>query len=86
MKSTNPKTENPFLFRVEYTDTFSGQANYSWIKRAEFSFPKYNLASIKKMGKNLVGISGAPGRWQTIGETLQFKPYNSATVLFIYPA
>lgn len=85
MKST--KTENsPCLFRVEYTDTFGGQANYSWIKRAEFSSDEYNLAGIKKMGKILMGISGAPGRWETIGETLQFKPYNSATVLFIYPA
>lgn len=74
-----------YLFRLEYTDTFAGQANYAWIKRAEFSVSEYDLPQIKKMGKKLAGISGVPGRWQTIGETLQFKPYRCATVLFIFP-
>lgn len=24
------------IYSVEYTDTFSGEANYSWVKRHEF--------------------------------------------------
>lgn len=27
------------IYNVEYTDTFGGQANYSWVKRARITMP-----------------------------------------------
>ncbi len=27
-------------YRIEYTDTFGGQANYSWVKRKTVSMPE----------------------------------------------
>lgn len=70
-------------FTVEYTDTFGGEANYSWVKRAEFdNATGTNLAIIRK-AKALMGLSGVRGRTEDCGDMLKFTPYKSNTVLFV---
>ena len=68
---------------VEYTDTFSGEANYSWVKRTTFESEGMTQAQIRRKAKAELGLSGVPGKWCSYGDMHEFKPYRSCTVLFI---
>lgn len=85
---------------VEYTDTFNGDANYAWVRRAKVSMPELtyygydgstNYAKANKSyqrelmrrAKAAVGLTGARGARSDLGDTIEFRPYGSATVLFI---
>jgi hypothetical protein len=85
---------------IEYTDTFSGEANYSWVRRASVAMPElthygydggtnyakankvYNRELMRK-AKAAVGLTGVRGVRSSHGETLEFRPRGSCTVLFI---
>jgi hypothetical protein len=73
-------------YQVEYTDTYGGQANYSWVHREVIDVPdKYSERSLVLTAKKSVGLTGVRGSSGWIGETYEFRPHNSATVLFVYP-
>ena len=70
--------------QIEYTDTFSGEANYSWARRAEITFADDATdAQIKRAAKSAVDISGARGTWTKFGDGLAFRPRGSCTILFV---
>ena len=70
---------------VEYTDTFGGDANYSWVRRHEISTPdNAKQALIVRRAKAAMGLSGVRGRTNNFGDMIEFRPYGSATVLFVY--
>ena len=85
---------------VEYTDTFAGEANYSWVRRATVSVPKlthygydgsqgYAKANkrqereIMRRAKAAVGLTGVRGTKHSMGDMIEFRPYGSATVMFV---
>lgn len=85
---------------VEYTDTFAGDANYSWVRREVVTMPElthygydggtnYGKANriynreLMKRAKAAVGLTGVRGRSDSYGDTLEFRPYRMATVLFV---
>jgi len=71
-------------FQAEYTDTFGGEANYSWVRRYTFDAPSDASDSLlMRRAKAVAGLSGVRGRSATLGETLEFRPYGCATVLFV---
>lgn len=71
-------------YRYEYTDTFGGEANYSWIERGKVSVPETASDSlIMRRVKRALGLSGVRGTRHDYGDTIEFRPYGSATVLFI---
>ena len=87
-------------YDVEYTDTFAGEANYAWVKRACVYMPEIthfgydggtNYAAANKRytrelmrrAKAAVGLSGVRGVRESWGETEVFRPYRSATILFV---
>ena len=88
-------------YDIEYTDTFAGEANYCWVKRAAVTMPEltqygydggpgsYGKANrtfqreLMKRAKAEVGLTGARGRTYWHGDMGEFRPYRSATVLFI---
>lgn len=87
-------------YQVEYTDTFAGEANYSWVKRATVTMPelthygydgssgyaKANRAyqrELMRRAKAAVGLTGVRGETHAHGDTYEFRPYRSATVLFV---
>jgi len=71
-------------WKIEYTDTFGGEANYCWVKRDEITLPDgLTNSQIKRAAKKQLDLSGVPGRWNDFGDFFEFRPYNSATVLFI---
>jgi hypothetical protein len=85
------KTENVCEYSFEYTDTFGGEANYSWVKRGSVFIPiikgehyKKEETRIIKAVKQALGLTGirCAKYWQ--GETLCLKPSGSCTIVFIY--
>jgi len=71
-------------FTVEYTDTFGGEANYSWVTRIDFEAPS-NISQLALMrrAKRALGISGVRGRTSHFDGVTAFHPYNMCTVMFI---
>ena len=85
---------------IEYTDTFAGEANYAWVKRAIVAMPElthygydggtnyakanriYNRELMRR-AKAAVGLTGVRGVTSDHGCALIFRPYGSATVLFV---
>lgn len=44
---------------VELTDTFNGEANYGWVRRAEFNLPSddtYNMRKVLKKVREELGL------------------------------
>ena len=68
-------------YSYEYTDTFGGDANYSWVRRGMVAV-KGQRAAIRKV-RAILGLNGVRGRSTNFGDQYQFNPANSATVLFI---
>lgn len=77
-------------YEVEYTDTFGGEANYCWVKRATIESPFSDDVShalaikrLKHAAKKAMGISGIKGEWCDSGDFFEFRPRSLLTVLFI---
>lgn len=87
-------------YSIEYTDTFAGEANYCWVKRAVVTMPEmthygydggsnYSKANkvytreLMKKAKAAIGLTGARGRVESYGETIEFRPYGCAAVMSI---
>ena len=73
-------------YTAELTDLFCGEANYSWVHRAEFTLPDSasDLAIVRR-AKTELGLSGVRCRRADLGETVELRPYGSLTVAFISP-
>ena len=69
-------------FTAEYTDTFGGEANYSWARRATIPATESRRALMRR-AKSALGLSGVRGRVSEYGGKIEFRPYRSCTVLFI---
>lgn len=69
---------------VEYTDTFGGEANYSWVKRAtiEADAALSDLALMRR-AKAALGLSGLRGVTYRHGDMIEFRPYRMCCVLFV---
>ena len=90
------------VYIVEYTDTFAGEANYSWVRRATITMPEithhgydgigYGRANctyrreLMRKAKAAVGLTGVRGQRSPYGDGEVLYPANSNTVLFVYPA
>jgi hypothetical protein len=71
-------------FDVELTDTFGGEANYSWVTRAAIDAPAtISDRALMRRAKIAAGLQGVRGEWASYGDTLEFKPYHRNIVLFV---
>lgn len=68
-------------YNLEYTDTFGGDANYSWVKRCRIGV-NHGVSPVRA-AKREVGLSGVRGVTEDYGTTISFKPYSACVVLFI---
>lgn len=74
-------------WHFEFTDTFSGEANYSWVRREESMMPPgISGRTLMRRAKAWAGLTGCRGKTVNLGETLAFYPSGSCTVLFITPS
>lgn len=67
---------------IEYTDTFGGEANYSWVKRWSTA-RELSEAQLVRLAKRVAGITGVPCRRENQGDTIALYPRGCCTVLFI---
>jgi len=73
-------------FVCELTDTFAGEANYSWVKRETITIPDRSSDRKIVMGaKSALGLTGQRCRKVDHGDTIELRPYGQCTVAFIYP-
>ena len=69
---------------VEYTDTFGGEANYSWVRRATIGFRKgESKYGLMRRAKAAVGLAGVRGRVDHQGDRVEFRPFKHCTVMFV---
>jgi len=70
--------------QIEYTDTFCGEANYSWCHRTTLTF-RHNATkrTILRKAKSHMGLKGWRGKLEDWGDMLVFKPWRSCTILFV---
>lgn len=73
------------VWKWEYTDTFGGEANYSWVRRGEVSTPEgaSDTATLRAVKRD-AGLAGMRGRAKQYGGDTggAFYPYRCTTVLF----
>ena len=71
-------------YLAEYTDTYGGEANYSWVKRTtiEACDEPSDLALMRR-AKAALGLSGLRGVTYRHGDMIEFRPYRMCCVLFI---
>jgi hypothetical protein len=72
-----------FTLECEVTDTFAGEANYSWVKRETLELPQgiSNRALVRR-AKAALGLSGVRGSMHCYGDAWEFHPYGCCMVAF----
>lgn len=83
MKTEKPATEQT-TFQFEYTDTFGGEANYSWVKREEVQLPSdISDRALVRRAKAWAGLTGCRCTVSNYGDMIDIRPAGSCTVLFV---
>lgn len=86
-------------YDVEMTDTFGGEANYGWVRRATIAAPEWTTfkgwdgngrreprayqRTVMRRAKAAVGMTGARGVTYSMGDGYEFRPYGMARVIFV---
>jgi hypothetical protein len=93
MKDTMLDTTPCNVYEVEYTDTFGGEANYSWVRRHLIRLPMTDAEGreararydrrLRRIAKATMGLTGHPGRWEEIGGDLAFYPRGMCRVMLV---
>jgi hypothetical protein len=68
----------------EMTDTFGGEANYSWCKRGQVSLPEgaSDLALVRRVKKAL-GLKGVRCKREDYGDQIVLRPVGACVIVFI---
>ena len=68
---------------IEVTDTFGGQANYSWVERSKLRVPDdiSDLALVRRI-KSVTGYSGIRGRATVMGGSVEIRFPARCVVIF----
>lgn len=72
--------------QYEMTDTYGGEANYSWVKRGKIECKPgedySDLAAVRRVKKAL-DMSGVPCKRESWCDTIVLRPVGSCTIIFI---
>ncbi len=70
---------------AEYTDTFGGEANYSWVRRAVVRLPEpATWRSIMQAARKELGLTGVRGDIVAdFGDERHWKPRGCCTILMV---
>lgn len=74
----------------EVTDTFGGEANYSWVKRGKVACKpgeEYSDLAAVRRAKKSAGLENVRCKREDFGDMIVLRPYGQCLVLFInfYP-
>ena len=73
-------------YLCEHTDTFGGEANYSWVQREELTLPdSASDLSLVRAAKSALGLSGIRCQRSKVGEFIELRPYGHCSIVFITP-
>ena len=71
-------------WEFEYTDTFAGEANYSWVKRETVTYDDSpSDRALVRRAKAWAGITGRRCTVENYGDSFTIRPSGRLTVLFI---
>lgn len=77
-------------YLAEYTDTFGGEANYCWARRATVEAPPKGTPRRKarhlilRRARKALGLSGTRGRITAdYGDEFHWVPYGCCTILMV---
>lgn len=77
-------TPNTIAYLCELTDTFGGEPNYSWLRRALIRVPpRAPQHLIVRRAKAALGITGERCATSPYGDGYELRPQGSCTVAFI---
>ena len=69
---------------IEVTDTFGGEANYSWVRRYFLAMPDaLSNYSVVRRVKKIVGWNGSRCMTQNYGDMIALRPYGTCQVCFV---
>ena len=68
---------------IELTDTFGGQANYSWVERETFCIDGMTDRQIELTARSLVGLTGIRCARVDYGDMIEWRPHNACMVAFL---
>lgn len=72
------------LWRVEVTDTYGGEANYSWCRRYTFRAPAgTKQRGIMQRAKACAGYTGVRGDVASFGDSYEYRPRGECVVMFV---
>lgn len=67
--------------QIEYTDTFGGEANYCWVRRAYIKGNPSDRAIVRR-AKAWAGMTGLRCDTSTHGDMLEIRPRNVCQIIF----
>jgi len=71
-------------YDIEMTDTFAGEANYCWVKRAALDAPDtLSRLALVRRAKGLMGLNGVRCRTYDHGDMVEIRPHGACVVMFI---
>lgn len=71
------------VYDIELTDTFGGEANYSWVKRVELEFDKnYTDRQFVRRVKAELGLTGVRCEIEDYGDSITIRPRGLCQVAF----
>lgn len=72
--------------KIEHTDTFGGEANYSWCRRETIEEPEnkpFSRLALVRKAKAFADISGIRAKVTDYGEMIEIRPAGLCQVVFI---
>ncbi len=81
MKTATTPRPSLETYAFEFTDTFGGEANYSWVRRGTVQARSLRGAVI--LAKRELGLTGHRCRVSDYGDETALYPAGSCTVLFV---
>lgn len=72
------------IIKIEKTDTFGGEANYSWVERYELD-PIENETDrqLIRRVKKVIGWTGVKCKKTDFGDMIELRPKNFLNICFI---
>jgi hypothetical protein len=71
-------------YNLEMTDTFAGEANYSWVRRAQLDAPSgASRRTLVRRAKAWAGLTGMTCEVSDCGDMIAIKPRWQCVVLFV---
>lgn len=71
------------IANIELTDTFGGEANYSWVHRASFPCDGMSDRQIERKARELVDLTGIRCSREDYGDMVAWRPHNACLVAFL---